>query len=237
MEQETEKKPIIMCIGDSLALPGHGNRFEDTWFSKLQIQFPDYLFASHFKRAITSYVLVSEGGGDSNFPGGADCLEFYLPEIVVVQLGIVDCAPRYLKRQKKTTKILEAMPSKIKNLVYRLIKQLKKRSVKNADVSPIHFFHFWEVYLQRCQKNNVKKVIIIKICTPDDTINKKSPDMLQAIEMYNKIIDEIVGKFDFVTSIDPLGSGEKKIYDDGYHPNKYGNELVFQELKKEINLV
>ena len=44
------------------------------------------------KRASTTERLVTEGGeGDSSNPYGADLLEYYRPDIVVMQIGIVDC--------------------------------------------------------------------------------------------------------------------------------------------------
>ncbi len=238
MDNVSNKKYKILCIGDSLALPGHGNRFEDTWFCKLQLHFSNYLFASHFKRAITTRVLISEGGGDNVFPGGADCLEFYLPDIIVLQLGIVDCAPRYLKQSSLFSKVLERMPGKLKSLIYGILKKVKKRSAKNADIIPLQFFHYLEVYLKRCQINNVKKVIIIKICTPDERMRVKSLEILEAIKEYNDIIDQMDQTFDIVTVINPLNADlTPDIYDDGYHPNTLGNQLVFEELKKVISLV
>jgi len=232
------QKMKVLCIGDSLALPGHGNCFEDTWFCKLQQAYPQFLFASYFRRAVTTHILISEGGGDTVFPGGADCLEFYLPDIVVLQLGIVDCAPRYLKQSSIFHKVLERMPARPKNFIYGIIKKVKKRSSKNADILPDQFFHYLEVYLKRCQKNNVKKVIIIKICTPDERMTVKSPEIIKSIQEYNRIIDQMESTFDFVTTIDPLNAEHSSdIYDDGYHPNPQGNQLVFEEIKKAINLV
>ncbi len=130
----------ILCIGDSLALPGHDNNFEDTWFYKLQISFRHIFFISFFKRSVTTEILVTEGGGDIKQPiKGADCLEFYMPDIVILQLGMVDCAPRLLKRSSLFNKLLQKMSSNIQSVIFKGIKTIKKRSSKNADVSP-HFF-------------------------------------------------------------------------------------------------
>lgn len=228
----------IHCIGDSLALPGHGNIFDDTWFYKLQINYPNYIFSSYFKRALTTNVLISEGGGDREFPGGADCLEFYLPDVVIIQLGIVDCAPRYLKRSSLSYKIIERLPSTLKKLTYTLVKKIKSRSIKNSDVSLIQFEHYLEVYIKRCLKNNVSKIIFIKICTPDKKIQERSPELIQSINLFNEILEKLNRDFNIVKLIDPLNSSnDSNIFDDGYHPNKKGNELVFKELKNNIELV
>lgn len=238
MNLVSEKKIKVLCIGDSLALPGHGNRFEDTWFCKLQQSFPQFLFASHFRRALTTHILISEGGGDTTFPGGADCLEFYLPDIIVLQLGIVDCAPRYLRQSSLLNKIMERLPKKLKSFAYSILKKVKKRTAKNADINTNQFFQYLAVYLKRCQKNKVNKVIIIKICTPDERMIVKSPEIVESIKEYNAIIDQMEQAFDFVSAVGPLNADHSStIYDDGYHPNPYGNQLVFEELKKVISLV
>lgn len=237
MEKELTKKLKVLCIGDSLALPGHGNQFEDTWFYKLQEHFSSYVFASYFKRATTMLVLVTEGGGDTKFPRGSDCLEFHQPDIIVIQLGIVDCAPRYLKKSSIISKIIERFPAKLKTFSYFFIKKITKRSTKKADLTPEQFHHYLEAYLNRCKNNNVKKVILIKICSPDENVKQKSPDLIHAIEAYNKIIEEVCSIHHFTSVINPLNSNEVGIYDDGYHPNPKGNNLVYNALKAEFPLV
>ena len=42
---------------------------------------------------------------------------------------------------------------------------------------------------------------------------------------------------DFFEQGNPLNSNETDIYDDGYHPNPKGNNLVYNALKAEISLV
>ena len=53
----------ILCIGDSLSLPGHLNKYEDTWIWKLKNQYPEYDFITFFRRAIATDILVTNGGG------------------------------------------------------------------------------------------------------------------------------------------------------------------------------
>lgn len=41
-------KNKIFCIANSLTLPGHLNKYEDTWFYKLKQEFPNSDFISFF---------------------------------------------------------------------------------------------------------------------------------------------------------------------------------------------
>lgn len=224
----------ILCIGDSLALPGHGNDFEDIWFYKLQELHKDSSFFSLFRRSLTTKVLVTEGGGDKRFPHGADCLEFFKPDIVIIQLGIVDCAPRLIRENSILSIILRIMPAQIRNALIWIVKKVKKRSVDNAYVSLTEFRDNLLNYLNRGENSGVKKVVFIKICTPDNKFIDKNPTIIEAINAYNKVFDELESKFKWVITIDPLSFTGEEIYDDGYHPNPAGNKKVFQSLKETL---
>lgn len=224
----------ILCIGDSLTLPGHGNRCEDTWFYKLQNTFKEDCFFSFFRRAITTNVLSIEGGGDGIFPSGADCLEFYLPDIVIMQLGIVDCVPRLFKENSVILKILRLAPEALRLFIISVIKKVKKRSLDNAYVSLDKFEKNLFDYIKRCERTNTKRVIFIKICMPDSKFIAKNPTVIAAINLYNNIFDELERKFKMVITVNPLKSNTEEIYEDGYHPNSKGNELVFQCLKNAL---
>lgn len=131
----SEKALKVLCIGDSLALPGHLNRYEDTWFYKLKQVFPTIDFISFFKRQLTTEALVTMGGGRDgidNWPKGADCLEAFMPDIVILQLGIVDCVPRLLNKYER--KIVSILPVGLKSPFIKLVKKYKKRSTKNTTV-------------------------------------------------------------------------------------------------------
>lgn len=115
----------VLCIGDSTSLPGRSNKYEDTWLFKLKKRHQDWDFITFFQRGITTNILSEMGGGEENYdnPVGADCLEHYLPDKVIIQLGIVDCAPRLIKENKLIWKIIRRLDDKAVN---RYVKYLKK---------------------------------------------------------------------------------------------------------------
>lgn len=235
--QELLVNKRILAIGDSLALPGHGNKYEDTWIYKLKNGFPQYDFITFFKRQLTTHELVSMGGGEAGSdkkPKGADCLEFFKPNVIILQLGIVDCAPRLLFDLER--KIVSKLPTIIATPYINLIKLIRKRKTYNTLV-PINRFKFnLETYFQRCIKENVQKVIIITISFPDEKMVKKNPDIGVNVDSYNNLFFEFAMKYDFITIITPLDSRnyKEKIFEDGYHPNIYGNDLVFKSLLESI---
>lgn len=227
----------ILCIGDSLALPGHLNNYEDTWFYKLKRKFPDYDFISFFKRHITTEILVSMGGGArgiDNKPDGADCLEFYMPNIVILQLGIVDCAPRLLFPMER--KIISKLPNQISEHYISLIKKLRKRNIRNTLVPIAKFKYNLIEYLNRCDISNVQKVLYVLIPIPDQKMVKKNPNVSDNVNSYNEIIRNLENEFDLLKTINSLDPEKYRysIYEDGYHPNREGHNIIASSISNQL---
>ena len=69
-----------LCIGSSLDLPREGVLYSDTWIAKCREKFPGIDFINRSQWAQTSRIL--------NDP------QFVRPDVIILHLGIVDCAPR-----------------------------------------------------------------------------------------------------------------------------------------------
>lgn len=54
----------VLCVGDSLGLPRDGVTYENTWFYKIKIKYPNYDFIYKFKRSLTSLDLVGKSKKD-----------------------------------------------------------------------------------------------------------------------------------------------------------------------------
>lgn len=224
----------ILCIGDSLSLPGHSNLYEDTWFYKLQKKYPSYDFISFFKRHLTTGILNTMGGGDTfegAFPTGADCLEHYMPKIVIVQLGIVDCAPRLIDNKSFIWKIVRRLPKYFINKYINHLKNNKERNPKNVIVSESMFASNLKRYFERCKKIKIENLIYIGIPYPGVEMIEKNPNIISNSLKYNEILTNIASNYSFVSILDTLKDRtEREIYDDGYHPNPKGNDLIFEDI-------
>jgi len=232
------EKIKVICIGDSTSLPGHDNSYEDTWFYKLKTGFPNIDFISVFRRGITTQILVTEGGGYDDFPMGADCLEFYEPQIVVLNLGIVDCAPRLLNRFGNLT--IRFLPNFAKKRFIELFKKIRGRRSSNTLVSKEQFQYNLTNFFERCLVSDVKILIVLCIPVPDRKMISKNPGIIKNVEEYNNILHQIVVKYPFIKALSPLDSQKytEDIFEDGYHPNPLGNQIVFQELEEIlINII
>ena len=54
----------ILCITDSLGLPRPSVDYEDTWFSMIKRELPQYDFISYFARDATTRQLGNNNNGD-----------------------------------------------------------------------------------------------------------------------------------------------------------------------------
>lgn len=217
----------VLCISDSLGLPRPEVKYEETWIKLLKLKYPEFDYITLFRRALTSSFL-SEG----NFN---EYLKYYDPNIVILQLGIVDCAPRYLRDKSIIKKIERRLPIKLKSYFWFFWKSTHDRKIDYSEVSLSDFENNLRNYFIQCKTLGVEKVIVVKICTPAVEMVKKNPLIVEAVNLYNNVFDNVSNEFNNVTVINPLHVGESEIYlEDGYHTNYFGNKLVGESIMNEL---
>jgi hypothetical protein len=218
-------KKNILIVGDSLGLPRENISYDKTWPFKLTSSLQDYHIISKLQRALTT-VMINSGVL-------FDWLEFYTPSDVILQVGIVDCSPRYIKNGGLLMKLIGISPSFIKSNIWKLIKRFGNRSSKNADVSVEDFEKNLLKYINRCEKIKVERIFLIKIAKSGTAMIKQSPQVLKQIELYNKVIDKIGDVKQNCIVIPELANADDTYFlEDGYHLNEYGNEQLFKGIIK-----
>ena len=213
----------ILCVSDSLGLPRSNVRYESTWYYKLSHFFNNIDFIPKLQRNLTSQDILIP-----------DFSDFYNPNIVILQIGICDCAPRLYKRKKLFWIVLERV---FHRYLYYIVKKTKKRLPKNSDVSINDFEINISLYYSRLKKlSSFKKLIIILIgSSKKRELTIKSPYWHDNIEKYNAVLRSFK-KYKDVIIIDPLANLDESFFvEDGYHTNDLGNNVIFNELKKIIN--
>ena len=230
-------KTKILCIADSLGLPGHLNKYEDTWLYKLKQEFPNSDFISFFKRQLTTDILVSMGGGQrgvDNWPKGGDCLEAYKPDLVIIQLGIVDCAPRLLNKYDKI--IIKVLPKILRKSYLEIVKLINTRNINNTLIPFDKFKSNLDRYVKRAEILGVK-IIFISISVPGKKMLEKNNKIIFNVTRYNEYYSELENKYSFIKLTSPLieSDYDKSIYEDGYHPNVFGHNIIYNKIKDLLN--
>lgn len=228
----TDTRRRVLIIGDSSALPGHGNAYEDTWVYLLKESYPAWDFIANCEGATTTEALGQPGAR------GADCMALYRPDAVVLQLGMVDCAPRLFKRGSLAEAFVRRLPACLARPVVALKKRWRGRALRNAYVSPADFERNLRVYLERCRAAGVKGVIAVAIAWPDDRMVAANRLVRNAVARYNAILASLAGSDGLLRCVDPLSAAQAgpHLYDsDGYHPNPAGHRKVFEALRDELD--
>ncbi len=214
----------ILCVADSLGLPRNGVSYESTWFYKLSRLYGNKIdLIPKFQRSLTS--------NDICIP---DYSSFYNPNIVVMQIGICDCAPRLYRRKRLFRIVLERV---FRGYFFLIIKKVRTRSPKRADVSFEDFSKNINRYYNLLKKNSDFKLLVIILigASNNENFKKKSPHFYDNIKKYNTSLSSYKNYDDCIV-IDPLGGlPEEYFVEDGYHLNHLGNAVVFNELKKIID--
>lgn len=218
----------ILIVGDSLGLPREHMSYENTWPFLLSSKLTNYHFIFRLQRALTTKIINS---GLSE-----DWLEFYSPKSIILQVGIVDCSPRYIKNGGLTMKILAVLPPFLKAIFWKIIKQFTNRKSKYADVSIKDFQTNIVKYINRCENLGVERIFIIKIARSGSKMIKQNPKIIKQIDLYNGVFDRVANGKNNCTLISTLEKANDNYFlEDGYHLNEYGNKQVFEEIVKYYN--
>lgn len=221
------KHKKIIIVTDSVSMPRHGLPYEATWIHMLKREFPAYDIMDRTARGSTSTRLVTEGGG------GADLLESYMPDIVILQIGMAEAAPRlFNKRGLEYAIVSRYMPQRMRQKYIEFVKKRRVRSPDITDVTPEQFRANITAYFERARRISAR-VILIPILPPTDEYMRKSPHAPTNVERYNAIYRETAAGFDNVTIVDPFRPDVdiNKVAIDELHINAEGSRLIFNALK------
>lgn len=199
--------------------------FQQTWLGLLEKSLNDagYLIYSFQKKGLDTNRICE----DLN-----DTYIYIKPELIILQIGIVDCSPRALKESE--VKFLQKIPI-IRNITHKIV----KRYYRNIS----SFRNLCYVELEQFQKNlealknsfKSSKWCVLPIGLPCDGYLKKSPLIADRIFQYNKVIQNIFQN-SLVNNILQFDKKElNTIYlDDFYHLNEYGHKLYFNKLQDHL---
>lgn len=217
----------IMVITDSIAMPRDEIRYEETWIYMLKREFPGYDFIDRPGRGSTSFRLVTEGGG------GLDLLERYMPDTVILQQGMAECAPRLFDKQSLEYYVVsKILPAGMRKRYIDHVKKHRGRNPDITDVSPEQFRSNIRAFFRRAREISAR-VYVIPILPPADILLAKSPRIGQNIDRFNAIYHEAAREFPNVRIVDPFRNGAdiNEIAIDEIHVSPKGLRMIFDALK------
>lgn len=207
----------ILFLTDSLSLPRLNTEeqvdLEDTYIEKLRARFPEF--------TITDSAI-----------GGATIVDLYKqvfyyksvrPDIVILQSGIVDCAPRAYKKFGK--KVLSKLG--LINKLTGLTRWLRKYRGYTL-TSPTKFTYYLNKIKSEFPNSDF---YTLGILSASDDYEKKVPNIKRNVNRYNHLL-KVNSKF-----IDNTDIPFDAIMSDHHHLNQKGHQLIFNKLEDLLNSV
>lgn len=217
-------KQRIVILGDSLGMARSEIKFEETYPYILQTSLPDCEIYAKHRRANDSDL-------QSEFLNIQDDIDYMKADILVIHLGIVDCAPRLFSRAEQ------------KRLQY--LKIISKYII--AFMSKRRFFFtklFPKVYVDRGSyeknirtlilsgKKNAKRVIVVNIADTSVENKKKSYGFEENIKQYNEVLSKLVEENEVELLEMFKITDESMLLEDGIHLSVKGNHLLAEKIKE-----
>lgn len=205
---------VVLLITDSVSLPrkydGGEVLWDEIYFSKLEKAFPQCKF-----------VLMAIGG--ATITQLQISLKYYMqvkPDLVILQAGIVDCAPRALGQLEQ--EVIKKMH------LFRLVKPMTKLLRKYRRISYTKPKLFEQTLIKIKNIFAGKPLIAIGILPGCDEYDKLVPGISKKIELYNGILAK------HSIFIDNKNFQRQGIIQDFHHINKLGHLEIFNKLQQEI---
>jgi acyl-CoA thioesterase-1 len=231
----------VLILADSLALPREGSDdipYEATYPYLIEaslrqnprVQLPIILERGMRRRTI-EYVL------DEWF----ELVELRRPDLVIIHVGIVDCAPRiFLRRERQFVENIRWtwLRKRILSFVHkhraRLIRMRPRVYVPLERFQPL----VDEVIAKARELQT--KLVFINILEPPDAVETRSPGFQQNVQRYNQLLesrvdDETVRLIDLNGMIAQKG-GAAKMTVDGIHLNREAHAMLARELERLIDV-
>ena len=154
------------------------------------------------------------------------------PDIIVAQVGIVDCSPRTMKENER--KVVARLPQLVRKPLLNFIRRnydeiIRRRNI--AYVSPEQFEQNWRKlkdYFQGCE------FIIIPIAPASRGYTQKNPLIEQNILAYNEILSRVFGGSYFEAAYQGADT-EQLFMSDNHHLSRSGHAFLLERLQEELS--
>jgi len=167
-----------------------------------------------------------------------------LSEYYIIQLGIVDCAPRLFSifQQKLINQI---HPVYLKNFIIKFMSKRRYFFTKHFPKVYVKLNNFYFNYSELINyititQTNLKKIFVINIPKTNEYNLKRSFGFENNIKEYNEIINRIAKeKRQIIELIDlyTISEDEEILLHDGIHINKRGHQIIAENIYNKIQFL
>jgi acyl-CoA thioesterase-1 len=226
-----ERKKVVV-LGDSLALPRKEGddivKLEETWPYLLGLQ-PYLEVYNCSSRANNSEIILLDV---------YEHIELKQPHVVIIQIGIVDCAPRIFSLFEK--KILRKLPAKVRNLIINRRKAKRneitgKNPLTRVDVKPLKFKQNVDSLITQIKAKceQLDSIILVPVIADFQAMEEKSAGFSSNANLYNAILEELAQRhgIHMMDTQQLVSEGSMVNFcSDHYHLSPWGNHKLFDSI-------
>jgi lysophospholipase L1-like esterase len=219
--KHTPKKVLI--IADSLGMPRctpEEITDDETWCYRLSdYYFDKYNFRFFRHRGLDTTALLHHLK--------ASISAYQNPDIVILQVGVVDCYPRALSRRHLA--FIKKLPNFLQNIIHKIVKKHYQYFVSRRDnryVIPDDFASNLKVIYNKYKSTSLYVLPIAPACRKYINRNSKIEN---SIDLYNKCLIDIFEE-KLLKNVYKCSDINDIFLSDGHHLNAKGHDLIFHHL-------
>ncbi|HET6977578.1 MAG TPA: SGNH/GDSL hydrolase family protein [Pyrinomonadaceae bacterium] len=161
-------------------------------------------------------------------------------DVVVVHVGIVDCAPRvFLRRERQFVENLK--PAFLRESILSNVHKHRRAIVnlrKKVYVPVERFNKLVAQVIERAKQSKLRSLVLVNIITPPAEMDERSPGFVKNVGVYNEILKshatrDGVHLIDLDQMIREAG-GVEQLTVDGIHINETGHALLANEIEHHV---
>lgn len=231
----------VLVVGDSLSMvrPSDSLCLEQTYPFMLQQQLgADFYVVNASQRANDSSRVVSD-----NYLSESICAA--KAEVIILQLGIVDCTPRLFSEMQK--KILAGLRlfSPIRRGVDAYIKRkslqrydlTKKKKMVNVSLADFesNIARFFEIAREFSPG---VKFVVINVLYPGQVMLSRNYGLIENVESYNQCLANLVDRFSgrLVNLFEYTRNSPHSVLSDGHHIGNAAHQFIAGEALRAIKI-
>lgn len=216
---------VILCDSLGMPRPDEGVAYEDTYAALLNRD-SNIEVMSRGKRANDTKI-------QTQFQNLLDDVTFLKADYYIIQLGIVDCAPRLFTRNE--ARILGIIPSFIRKTITQTASKHRAAITKFRNKTYVNITDFEANYHKLIDKIGAmkKQIIVLSIYNTNAENDKRSYGFQNNIDKYNQIIQKIAHQYQLpLVNINDFEGG---LLSDGIHINGGAHEFISKEISQIIS--
>lgn len=217
VNEVVDMKKRVVIVTDSLGCPRAETKVDETWVDKLlKTEDSGYYFYTYCKHGAHSLSIPRNDVAELN------------PDIIIVQLGIVDACRRAMS--EKTEKVIKKIPG-LRGIVHQISKKYHFKITKLLNIhyaSVVEYKKLFEFFLN----NTNAELIVCLIAPPGGLLTKKTYNIDNDIKNYNNAVFCL--NDNRIHIIDPYKNEDDFLLADGHHLNANGIALVYNAVSEEL---